>query len=80
MQKCNVVKLDIDVSDRPTVINYLIDKYGENRVCQIINFSYITPIVAIKDVGKILGFKYNEMDKLSKSFRTIHSKSVLTTT
>ena len=68
MQKCNVVKLDIDVSDRPTVINYLIDKYGENRVCQIINFSYITPVVAIKDVGKILGFKYNEMDKLSKRF------------
>lgn len=68
MQKCNVVKLDIDVSDRPTVINYLIDKYGENRVCQIINFSYITPVVAIKDVGQILGFKYNEMDKLSKKF------------
>lgn len=68
MQKCNVVKLDIDVSDRPTVINYLIDKYGENRVCQIINFSYITTVVAIKDVGKILGFKYNEMDKLSKKF------------
>lgn len=68
MQKCNVVKLDIDVSDRPTVINYLIDKYGENRVCQIINFSYITPVVAIKDVGKILGFKYDERDKLSKKF------------
>ncbi|RGG64541.1 DNA polymerase III subunit alpha [Ruminococcus sp. AF18-29] len=68
LQKCKVVKLDIDVSDRPTVINYLIDKYGENRVCQIINFSYITPVVAIKDVGKILGFKYNEMDKLSKKF------------
>lgn len=68
MQKCKVAKLDIDVSDRPTVINYLIDKYGENRVCQIINFSYITPVVAIKDVGKILGFKYNEMDKLSKKF------------
>lgn len=68
MQKCKVVKLDIDVSDRPTVINYLIDKYGENRVCQIINFSYITPVVAIKDVGKIQGFKYNEMDKLSKKF------------
>ena len=60
--------MDIDVSDRPTVINYLINKYGENRVCQIINFSYITPVVAIKDVGKILGFKYNERDKLSKKF------------
>ena len=46
----------------------MINKYGENRVCQIINFSYITPVVAIKDVGKVLGFNYNEMDKLSKRF------------
>lgn len=60
--------LDIDVSDRSVVINYLIDKYGENRVCQIINFSFITPTVAIKDVGKILGFKYGEMDNLAKKF------------
>lgn len=37
-------------------------------MCQIINFSYITPVVAIKDVGKVLGFKYAEMDKLSKRF------------
>lgn len=67
-ERISMPDLDIDVSDRPTVIDYLIDKYGENRVCQIINFSYITPVVAIKDVGKILGFKYNEMDKLSKKF------------
>lgn len=67
-ERVSMPDLDIDVSDRPTVINYLINKYGENRVCQIINFPYITPVVAIKDVGKILGFKYGEMDKLSKKF------------
>lgn len=67
-ERISMPDLDIDVSDRGTVINYLIDKYGSNRVCQIINFSYITPVVAIKDVGKILGFSYNEMDKLSKRF------------
>lgn len=67
-ERISMPDLDIDVSDRPTVINYLISKYGENRVCQIINFSYITPVVAIKDVGKILGFKYADMDKLSKRF------------
>ena len=60
--------LDIDLSDRDKVIKYLTSKYGENKVCQIINFSYITPIVAIKDVGKMLGFKYAEMDLLSKKF------------
>lgn len=67
-ERVSMPDLDIDVSDRATVINYLIDKYGENRVCQIINFSFITPTVAIKDVGKVLGFKFNEMDKLSKKF------------
>ena len=67
-ERISMPDTDTDVSDRQTVINYLIQKYGENRVCQIINFSYITPVVAIKDVGKILGFKYAEMDKLSKRF------------
>lgn len=67
-ERISMPDTDTDVSDRATVINYLIDKYGENRVCQIINFSYITPTVAIKDVGKVLGFKFNEMDKLSKKF------------
>lgn len=67
-ERISMPDTDTDVSDRKKVIDYLIKKYGDNRVCQIINFSYITPIVAIKDVGKILGFQYSEMDKLSKRF------------
>lgn len=67
-ERISMPDLDIDVSDRQIVIDYLINKYGVNRVCQIINFSYITPVVAIKDVGKVLGFPYKEMDKLSKRF------------
>lgn len=67
-ERISMPDTDTDVNDRATVINYLINKYGENRVCQILNFSYITPVVAIKDVGKILGFPYTEMDKLSKKF------------
>ena len=67
-ERISMPDTDTDLSDREVVINYLIEKYGENKVCQIINFSYITPVVAIKDVGKVLGFPYNEMDKLSKRF------------
>lgn len=67
-ERISMPDVDVDLSDRDKVIKYLVDKYGENRVCQIINFSFITPIVAIKDVGKILGFPYKEMDKLSKKF------------
>ena len=67
-ERISMPDTDTDVGSRDEIIQYLIDKYGENRVCQIINFSYITPIVAIKDVGKVLGFNYHEMDKLSKKF------------
>ena len=67
-ERVSMPDTDTDVYDRGMVINYLIDRYGEDRVCQIINFSFITPVVALKDVGKVLGFPYKEMDKLSKSF------------
>lgn len=67
-ERVSMPDTDTDVYDRGMVIDYLISKYGEDRVCQIINFSFITPVVALKDVGKVLGFPYKEMDKLSKGF------------
>lgn len=67
-ERVSMPDTDTDVDNRGAVINYLIEKYGEDRVCQIINFSFITPVVALKDVGKVLGFPYKEMDKLSKTF------------
>ena len=67
-ERVSMPDTDTDVYDRGMVVDYLISKYGEERVCQIINFSFITPVVALKDTGKVLGFPYKEMDKLSKSF------------
>lgn len=67
-ERVSMPDTDTDVYDRASVINYLVERYGEDRVCQIINFSFITPVVALKDVGKVLGFPYKEMDKLSKTF------------
>ena len=67
-ERVSMPDTDTDVYDRGMVVDYLISKYGEERVCQIINFSFITPVVALKDVGKVLGFPYKEMDKLSKNF------------
>lgn len=60
--------IDTDVGNRDAIIDYLMKKYGDKRVCQIINYSYITPTVAITDVGKILGFPYGQMQKLSQKF------------
>lgn len=67
-ERVGLPDIDTDVGDRDVIINYLVEKYGADRVCQIINFSYITPCVAITDVGKILGFQYNDMQKLSQKF------------
>lgn len=67
-ERISMPDLDIDLSDRSKVVEYLVNKYGSDKVCQVINFSFITPVVAIKDVGKTLGFPYKEMDKLSKKF------------
>ena len=67
-ERVGLPDIDTDVSDRDAVIDYLIEKFGEKRVCQIINYSYITPCVAITDVGKVLGFPYNQMQKLSQKF------------
>ncbi len=67
-ERVGLPDIDTDVGNRDAIIDYLVDKYGEERVCQIINYSYITPTVAITDVGKVLGFPYNQMQKLSQKF------------
>ena len=67
-ERVSMPDIDVDVADRSKIVSYLTNKYGEEKVCQIINFNYITPIVAIKDVGRVLGIPYNVCDKISKKF------------
>lgn len=67
-ERVSMPDIDTDFSDREKVVQYLTNKYGEDRVCQVINFSYITPVVAIKDVGRVLKIPYAVCDKISKKF------------
>ena len=39
-ERISMPDTDTDVSDRGKVIDYLVNKYGSDRVCQVINFSY----------------------------------------
>jgi len=59
---------DSDCSDQQAIINYLESKYGNEQVSRVVNFSYITPKVAIKDVGDVLGIPYKTRDEISKLF------------
>lgn len=67
-ERISMPDLDIDFSDRTPVVEYLIEKYGMDKVCQVINFSYITPLNAIRDAFKVCGYPYNMSTKISKRF------------
>jgi DNA polymerase-3 subunit alpha len=53
-ERISMPDIDLDFAYRDKVVEYLMKKYGEMRVCQVLNFANITPVVAIKDVGRIL--------------------------
>lgn len=67
-ERISMPDTDSDVCERDKIINYLIERYGVDNVCQVINFGYITPVVAIKDVSKVLGIPYKIADLISKRF------------
>ena len=61
--------IDIDFGNRGKVIQYVIDKYGEENVASICNFGTLGAKSAVKDVGRVLGYDYNLMNKeISKAF------------
>ena len=68
IERKDLPDVDVDVSDRARVIEYLTQKYGEDRVVQVMNIVYTSPITSIRDIGKLLGFPYKEMEKVSKGF------------
>ncbi|MDI3309901.1 MAG: DNA polymerase III subunit alpha [Thermoanaerobacterium sp.] len=51
---------------RQEVIDYVVKKYGENRVAQIITFGTMAARAAIRDVGRALNFPYAEVDVIAK--------------
>ena len=62
--------IDIDFDDRRRgdVIRYVQDKYGEDRVAQIVTYGTIKGKQAIKDAARVLGFPYIEGDRLTKMY------------
>ena len=48
------------------MINYVIDKYGEDHVCQIITFGTLGAKAAIRDVGRVMDIPYAEVDRVAK--------------
>lgn len=60
--------IDLDFADtrRNEVIEYVENKYGEDRVCQIITFGTMAARAAVRDVARVLSYPYNFGDKIAK--------------
>src|SRR6266516_1480710 len=58
--------IDFAVAGRERVINYVTEKYGRDRVAQIITFSTMAARAAVRDAGRVLEVPYGVVDKVAK--------------
>ena len=60
---------DVDFDDRRRgeVIQYVTEKYGDERVAQIVTYGTIKAKQALKDSGRVLGFPFGMGEKLTKA-------------
>ncbi len=60
--------IDLDFADkrRDEVIDYVANKYGREKVAQIITFGTMAARASIRDVGRALGYPYSYCDKIAK--------------
>ncbi len=71
-ERVSMPDIDIDFcyERRQEVIDYVIRKYGEENVAQIITFGTLAARAAIKDVGRALAMSYADVDRISKMIPT----------
>ncbi len=67
-ERISMPDIDIDFcyERRQEVIDYVIRKYGEERVAQIITFGTMAARAAIRDVGRAINMPYQDVDRIAK--------------
>jgi DNA polymerase-3 subunit alpha len=67
-ERVTMPDIDIDFQDdrRDEVIDYVRDKYGEDKVAQIITFGTMAARAVVRDVGRALSIPYGEVDRIAK--------------
>ena len=68
-ERVSMPDFDVDFcyERRGEVIDYVIQKYGEDHVAQIVTFGTLAAKAAVKDVGRALGIPYSVTDEVSKA-------------
>lgn len=67
-ERISMPDIDIDFcfERRDEIIEYVSNKYGQDRVAQIITFGSMLAKGAIRDVGRVLNIPYHEVDRIAK--------------
>lgn len=67
-ERISMPDIDVDFCQdrRSEVIEYMVDKYGRDRVCQIITFGTMGAKAVIRDVGRALNMTYGDVDQIAK--------------
>ena len=67
-ERISMPDIDIDfcIERRGEVISYVRQRFGEERVAQIITFGTMAARAAVRDVGRVLGIAYGEVDRVAK--------------
>ncbi len=58
--------IDFSVAGRERVMNYVSERYGRDRVAQIITFSTMMARAAVRDAGRVLEVPYGTVDRIAK--------------
>ena len=68
MERKEMPDIDLDFQDdrRDEVLHYVIDRYGNDRVAQIITFGTLGAKAALRDVGRALGMGYGDVDRIAR--------------
>ena len=67
-ERVSMPDFDVDfcIERRGEVIEYVNEKYGSDHVAQIVTFGTLAARAAIRDVGRVLGIPYSQVDKVAK--------------
>jgi DNA polymerase-3 subunit alpha len=67
-ERISMPDIDIDfcMRRRGEIIEYVADKYGRDRVAQIITFGTLGAKAVIRDVGRVMGLPYGKVDRIAK--------------
>ena len=67
-ERVSMPDFDVDfcMEGRDRVIEYVADKYGRERVSQIITYGTMAAKAVVRDVGRVLGMSYGFVDRIAK--------------